>query len=47
MPAQVEIIDMLTELAKISAIGLLSPAVDMAASFAGGYPDPCIQRKRA
>lgn len=36
MPAQVEIIDMLTELAKISAIGLLSPAVDMAASFAGG-----------
>lgn len=36
MPAQVEIIDMLTELANVSAIGLLSPAVDLAASFAGG-----------
>lgn len=36
MPAQVEIIDMLTELAKIDTIGLLSPAVDLAASFAGG-----------
>lgn len=36
MPAQVEIIDMLTELAKIGTIGLLSPAVELAASFAGG-----------
>lgn len=36
MPAQTEIIDMLTELAKIGTIGLLSPAVDLAASFAGG-----------
>lgn len=36
MPAQVEIINMLTELAKVGTIGLLSPAVDIAASFAGG-----------
>lgn len=36
MPAQIEIIDMLTELAKVGTIGLLSPAVDIAASFSGG-----------
>lgn len=36
MPAQIEIINMLTELAKVDTIGLLSPAVDIAASFAGG-----------
>lgn len=36
MPAQIEIINMLTELANVSTVGLLSPAADMAASFAGG-----------
>ncbi len=36
MPAQTEIIDMLTELANVGTVGLLSPAVDLAASFAGG-----------
>lgn len=36
MPAQIEIIDMLTELAQVDTVGLLSPAVDIAASFAGG-----------
>lgn len=36
MPAQIEIINMLTELAQVGTVGLLSPAVDIAASFAGG-----------
>lgn len=36
MPAQIEIIDMLTELAQVGTVGLLSPTVDIAASFAGG-----------
>lgn len=36
MPAQIEIINMLTELANVETVGLLSPAVDVAASFAGG-----------
>ncbi|MDE6745590.1 MAG: minor capsid protein, partial [Oscillospiraceae bacterium] len=36
MPAQVEIIDMLSDAAVISKIGLLSPAVDLAMNFAGG-----------
>lgn len=38
MPAQVEIIDMLTELVNVGTIGLLSPAVDFAMNFAGGKP---------
>lgn len=36
MPAQIEIINMLTELAQVGTVGLLSPTVDIAASFAGG-----------
>lgn len=36
MPAQIEIINMLTELVQVGTVGLLSPAVDIAASFAGG-----------
>ncbi|MCM1024645.1 MAG: hypothetical protein NC395_11400 [Prevotella sp.] len=36
MPAQVEIIDMLSDTAGIDRIGLLSPAVDFAMNFAGG-----------
>lgn len=36
MTAQIEIINMLTELAQVGTVGLLSPAVDIAASFAGG-----------
>lgn len=36
MPAQVEIIDMLSDAAGIEKIGLLSPAVDFAMNFAGG-----------
>lgn len=38
MPAQVEIIDMLSDIAGIEKIGLLSPAVDFAMNFAGGKP---------
>ena len=38
MPAQVEIIDMLSDAAGIEKIGLLSPAVDFAMNFAGGKP---------
>lgn len=38
MPAQVEIIDMLSDVAGIGNIGLLSPAVDFAMNFAGGKP---------
>lgn len=38
MPTQIEIIDMLTELANVGTIGLLSPAVDLAMNFAGGKP---------
>lgn len=36
MCAQIEIIDMLTEVAGIGTVGLLSPAVDLAASITGG-----------
>lgn len=36
MPAQIEIINMLSDAVKISKIGLLSPSVDYAMSFAGG-----------
>ena len=36
MPAQVEIIDMIADAVKVDKIGLLSPAVDYAMSFAGG-----------
>ena len=36
MPAQVEIIGMLSDTAGIGNIGLLSPAVDFAMNFAGG-----------
>ena len=36
MPAQVEIIDTLSDAAEINKIGLLSPAVDFAMNFAGG-----------
>lgn len=38
MPAQVEIIDMLSDAAGIKSIGLLSPDVDFAMNFAGGKP---------
>ena len=38
MPAQVEIIDMLSDTAGIGNIGLLSLAVDFAMNFAGGKP---------
>ncbi len=36
MPAQIKIINMLTELVQVGTVGLLSPAVDIAANFAGG-----------
>lgn len=36
MPAQVEIIETLSDIAGINKIGLLSPACDYAMSFAGG-----------
>lgn len=36
MSAQVEIIDMLSDIAKIEKIGMLSPAVELSADFAGG-----------
>lgn len=36
MCAQIEIIDMLTEIAGIGSVGLLSPAVDLAAGITGG-----------
>lgn len=38
MPAQVEIIDMLSDAAGIEKIGLLSPAAPFAMNFAGGKP---------
>lgn len=36
MPVQVEIIDMLSDIAGIEKIGLLSPAASLAMNFAGG-----------
>lgn len=38
MPAQVEIIDMLSDIAGIEKIGLLSPTTTLAMNFAGGKP---------
>lgn len=38
MPAQTEIIDMITDVAGLKNIGLLSPAVDYAINFVGGKP---------